>query len=31
MNARIYGDEDPPAAEAAGLIRQENPKSIMAH
>jgi hypothetical protein len=31
MNARIYSNEDLIPAEAAGLIRQENPKLITAH
>jgi len=31
MNARIYACEDLVPAEAAGLIRWEQPKSIMAH
>jgi hypothetical protein len=31
MNARIYGNEDPVKADAAGPMRRENPKSIMTH
>jgi hypothetical protein len=31
MNARIYSYEDLAKAAAAGLIRWEHPKSIMAH
>jgi hypothetical protein len=31
MNARIYGNAGLVKAKVAGLIRRENPKSIMAH
>jgi hypothetical protein len=31
MNARIYGNEVLVATKVASQIRQENPKSIMAH